>query len=289
MIIIDMLRSDGSIVVNKHLVHSIGLNAAILYSELISKRAYFENREQLTEDGFFFNTVDNIRLDTGLGEKPQSAAIKQLEKLGLIKTDKRGLPARRYFKIVDDDSLVTSILSEGKRKKAELEKELDLKNQKKKEIHASHINSSSQTAVTSSAQHDELGHSKGRINNTKSKNNKLNNNKKRRYIISEMTAFVFKYYASKYEERFKKPHPSMTEEKINELVNNYHFILDEEFRGGSIEKDIFWEEIIDYHFENLSPKNNGNILSFLALNGGTGPIGRYIDDLYYEHEEEYSS
>ncbi|MBK5482975.1 hypothetical protein JFV29_14080 [Peribacillus sp. TH16] len=271
MIIIDMLRSDGSIVVNKNLVHAIGLNAAILYSELISKRAYFENREQLTEDGFFFNTVDNIRLDTGLGEKPQSAAIKQLEKLGLIKTDKRGLPARRYFKIVDDDSLVMNILSEGKQKKSELEQELELKNQKKKEIHTSYINSS--------AQMEELVQPNGRINNT-NLNNIKNNNNINIYIISDEND-VFSYYSFKYKGKFGKEHPTMNKDKIDELTSMYH-----EF---TIDLDIdenMWHDLVDYHFENLSPKNNGNILSFLAPNGGSGCIYRYIESINTEDEED---
>ena len=41
-VIYDFLRSDGSVVVNKKLIHAIGLHEAIIFSELISKYNYFE-------------------------------------------------------------------------------------------------------------------------------------------------------------------------------------------------------------------------------------------------------
>ncbi|MDR9796121.1 MULTISPECIES: hypothetical protein [Aeribacillus] len=39
-IIIDLLRSDGSIVVNKRLAKAIGLMEAVVYSELVSMYKY---------------------------------------------------------------------------------------------------------------------------------------------------------------------------------------------------------------------------------------------------------
>ena len=55
--ILDLLREGGSIVVNKKLAHAIGMDAAVMYSELISKQRYFAKKGQLTDDGYFFNTV----------------------------------------------------------------------------------------------------------------------------------------------------------------------------------------------------------------------------------------
>ncbi|MGG4156885.1 MULTISPECIES: hypothetical protein [Bacteria] len=218
MIIIDMLRSDGSIVVNKNLVHAIGLNAAVLYSELISKHAYFENREMLTKDGYFYNRVDNIRLDTGLGEKPQSAAIKQLKKLGLIKTDKRGLPATRYFKVVDNDQLIADILSSGKQKRLELEKELDLKNQKKKEAYNSHINSY--------AQMEELVQPDGRINNTKENNTK--NNLKDREQNSVIARYSFSDYKNSLNIQELMPYQKEQLEALIVFVNGHEEHMEKE-------------------------------------------------------------
>ena len=66
--IYELLRSDGSIVVNKALIHAIGLNEAILYSELLSKYYYFDARGQLV-NGWFYNTVNDLSISTGLYER----------------------------------------------------------------------------------------------------------------------------------------------------------------------------------------------------------------------------
>ncbi|MEH7442768.1 hypothetical protein V7201_10730 [Bacillus sp. JJ1122] len=269
--ILDLLRANGSIVVNKNLVHAIGIDAAILYSELISKQEYFQDRDQLTDDGYFFNTVDNIKLDTGLGEKPQRAAIKKLESLGLIRTDKRGLPAKRYFKVIPDEKNITRILLAGREQRLALENDLKGKNEQKKAVYSSNINSSSQTA--------ELDKPNGSINNTK-----INNPKekiKKIYIISQNDASVFSYYSKRFEEIFGKEHPTMTEEKMNELDSNYSSLSSD----LDIDEDT-WIELVDYHFENLPKSNNGNILAFLAPNGGHSCIYRYMEEMSYEDTEE---
>lgn len=81
--LINLLRSDGSIIINKRLAHNIGLNEAIMYSELLSKYKYFAEKHELQDDGYFFNTVDNMHKDTALSDYQQRKAICNLEKLGL--------------------------------------------------------------------------------------------------------------------------------------------------------------------------------------------------------------
>lgn len=253
--IIDLLRSDGSIVVNKRLAKAIGIDAAIMYSELISKEKYFADRDQLTDDGFFFNTVENMQEDTTLSKDKQLKAIKVLVKEGLIRHENRGLPRKRYFKVIKNEENIIRVLQPQQL---------------------------ADFTTTSNRKIRQLDVVKTDNNNTKSNNIKFNNNKKSsRYLISEMRHYPFKYYSKKYEEHFKTSHPSMTEEKKNELLDNYEFILEEMFNSGRLERDEYWQGIIDYHFEHLSPKNNGNILAFFALNGGKGPIWRYMDELYY--------
>ena len=105
-IINDILLKSGCIIVNKNLARNIGLDAAILYSELCSKYNYFEQKEMLDEDGYFFNTVENMSNDTSLSDYRQREAIKKLKELGLICYQKRGIPARRYFKVnIDYDCI----------------------------------------------------------------------------------------------------------------------------------------------------------------------------------------
>jgi len=78
----------------------------------------------LTEDGFFFNTVDNLRLDTTLTGKQQRKAINKLEKLKLIETDLRGLPPKRHFKPVKDLNRLSELIQEGREKREKLKQKL---------------------------------------------------------------------------------------------------------------------------------------------------------------------
>lgn len=110
----ELLRSEGSIIVNKALVHSIGLDEAVLYSELFSRYIYFAFKGQLTEEGFFFNTVDDLEAATCLKVKRQRKAISNLQELSLIAYKVKGMPARRYFKIIDNEELLAKYLGQGK-------------------------------------------------------------------------------------------------------------------------------------------------------------------------------
>ncbi|SOC39066.1 hypothetical protein [Ureibacillus acetophenoni] len=242
--ILDLLRSDGSIIVNKRLSRLIGLDAAVLYAELISKQQYFAQRGLLTEDGFFFNTIENMELDTTLTKYQQKKAIDKLVELKLIKRDNRGSPPMRFFKINEDETVIMEILKE---------KNLPFKSKKTEHLKGKKLNT----------------------NNNKLNNTKINNNKENIYLISEENE-AFAYYAQRYMDMFKTDHPTMNDEKMRELISNYEDL--------SLTLDINedkWLEIIDYHFEYLSPMNNGNILSFLALNGGKSCVVRYLEELEY--------
>jgi hypothetical protein len=102
--------------------------------------------------------------------------------------------------------------------------------------------------------------------------------KKNIYIISNEND-VFSYYSQKFKEKFGKDHPTMNEEKMDELRSNYYEL--------SSDLDIDqeqWIDAVDYHFEHLSSKNNGNILAFLGRNGGHSPVYRYLEDLAGEED-----
>lgn len=93
------------------------------------------------------------------------------------------------------------------------------------------------------------------------------------YILSNERDGIFSYYSKKYKERFGEEHPTMNEEKMNELRSMYYELSSE----LDIEEER-WIDLVDHHFNNLSPKNNGNILSFLAPNGGHSCIYRYLEE-----------
>jgi len=97
--LIELIRSDGSIVINKKLAWAIGINAAILYSELISRYAYFDKKGELDKEGYFYNTIEDLRAGTCLTRYKQDLAIRRLVKLKLLAVRTGGFKNKRYFKI----------------------------------------------------------------------------------------------------------------------------------------------------------------------------------------------
>ena len=165
--IIDLLRNDGSVIANKNLAFEIGMKETIVFSELLSKYRYFKQEKMLTADGYFFNTIDNFRLDTTYTGKQQRRAINKLEDLNLIKTDLRGLPPKRYFKPTQDTSLVLKYINNGAEKRKELKEKLAEKADISKNRYNGRINTSEKA---------ETNVPKRSVNNTNKRI--LNNNTK---------------------------------------------------------------------------------------------------------------
>lgn len=114
----ELLGSGGYIVVNKALAKTVGLYEAIVYAELLAKDKYFAGKNMLEDDGFFFNTADDMTKDTTLSEKQIRSAVSSLEKLELIETDVRNVPARKYYKINKSEDAMEklfSLIAEGQR------------------------------------------------------------------------------------------------------------------------------------------------------------------------------
>jgi uncharacterized phage protein (TIGR02220 family) len=107
-----LLMSSGSIVVNKELALALGLETAIMYSELLSKAEYF--KDNLNNEGMFFNTIEDMQKSTTLSAYQQRLAINKLEKYNLINCKLKGLPATRYFWINEDCDLLINLLNNKK-------------------------------------------------------------------------------------------------------------------------------------------------------------------------------
>src|SRR5665648_134186 len=118
--IYDLLRADGSIVINKNLITGIGLNESIMFCELLSRYYYFAGQKQLQDDGSFFNTIFDLSLATGLADKAQRTAITSLKNLGLLQVNVKGIPAKRYFKVCGSQELIESYLTQGANRRKEL-------------------------------------------------------------------------------------------------------------------------------------------------------------------------
>lgn len=245
--VIDLLRADGSVVVNKSLARNIGLDCAVLYSELASKYKYFKGKDQLTEDGFFFNTVDNLQFDTCLSDFQQRTCIKKLKKLGLVDNRVQGLPAKRYFKIIPDMEILQKYLQTQERQQF--------------------LNKSNTRSLKTKEQLLE----KTQGNNTNLNNPKINNNKKDKassqsadgvLIVDNLTAkakTIYQYFMNKYISCRGEVHPTININVVNRLNE---IIEDEGFMDEDLDRNCYLEsdgliDMIDLYFKTNYPLENG--------------------------------
>lgn len=110
----EILRTDAFINSNKSLRWALGIHEADIYAELLSRLFYFEDRGELTIDGYFFNTVNSLYAGTAINRKAQNVAIKNLRRIGLVDVVLRDAPPKRYFKIINDPELLTNLIGMGK-------------------------------------------------------------------------------------------------------------------------------------------------------------------------------
>ncbi len=250
--IFEILRSDGSITVNKQLIRAIGLKEAVLYCELISKYFYFKEKGMLDEDGGFYNTVEDLEYSTGLSKKEQLRTIANLKNLGLIDVKVKGLPAKRYFYV---------------NKNIDILKKYILQSQENSQL--------SPLGTTGCTKKEQLDVPKWHGNNTNINNTKgiiLNNIEKdaRRKNFDESLAStsqekffkILSYYFEKYKEKMGTEHPALKLHQL-ERIHDELMSFDDEH---ALELDD-WVQIIDTFFErkiqtnyNINHFANENIL-----------------------------
>lgn len=97
-----LLSSSAYFVVNKQLSKRVGIQAAILLADLIGKEQYFIDNGMLN-NGWFFNTSDNILKDTTLTRFQQNKAITLLKEIKFLDCKLKGIPATLHFKILEDN------------------------------------------------------------------------------------------------------------------------------------------------------------------------------------------
>lgn len=110
--IFQLLNPANTITVNRPLAHALGSNEAMIYGALISKFYYYSERGML-DDGWFYSTAPDLAESTALSEKQQKRAVNNLVKSGLIRSELRGMPAKRSFYIVEDTVLLQRLIAEG--------------------------------------------------------------------------------------------------------------------------------------------------------------------------------
>lgn len=112
--IFKLINPANTIGVNRFLAHAIGSTEAVIYSALLAKSAYYEERGMIS-DGWFFSTVADLEESTTFSEKQQRRAIDKLIKSGLIRSERRGMPAKRFFKISGELEKIKEIITLGEK------------------------------------------------------------------------------------------------------------------------------------------------------------------------------
>ena len=287
MSVVELLRADGSIIINKKLNFSLGTHTTMVYTELLSRFMYFLDRNNLTDDGYFFNTVDDLKLGTGLGKTAQTNAINQLEELGFIETDLRGIPPKRHFRIIPDTNLIDEYLRKG----AEMIEELKQKQATNAET--SQISYSKRFESYATSETNRLSHA---CNNTNSNNTKVNNTKKNIRVRngkehSQLSAFYFEnaknklktsdyekeniiYYLQKYQKVMNHEHPKLKLKQWQKVINN--IVIAEDNKTSKNEELLgkLFEQVVDKHFETPYKNCDYNIMHFIS---GQVMINRYFE------------
>ena len=95
------LREDGSINVNKNIARELGVDEAIMLTELVGLFFFYKDRKELN-NGYFYSTIENLQYQTCLKRSKQDKALKVLIEKGFISKITKGQPAKRYFKIHEE-------------------------------------------------------------------------------------------------------------------------------------------------------------------------------------------
>lgn len=105
MNILQLICSDNFIAVNKTLIKELGIEPALLLGELASEAVYW-NGQELTEEGYFYSTVENVEERTTLTAYQQRKALSLLQEKGIVTViSKKGSPPKRYIQI-DEDAIL---------------------------------------------------------------------------------------------------------------------------------------------------------------------------------------
>lgn len=98
-------------IVNKSIARFTGIESAVLLADLIDKQGYFEARNELDPEGYFYNTADNIEVSTSLTYHCQKKCLNQLKDIGFVETKLKGIPAKLHFKVIE--SKILNFLNTG--------------------------------------------------------------------------------------------------------------------------------------------------------------------------------
>lgn len=90
-----LMASSGYWVLNKKLVAMYGVETAFFLTSLAEAETYVTRGK----GGWFYQTIETVENLTGLTRYKQDRALKELVDDGVVETDVRGMPAKRYMKL----------------------------------------------------------------------------------------------------------------------------------------------------------------------------------------------
>lgn len=108
-----LLNPNNTSSYNRYIAHAIGATETIIYYSLIAKMSYYFYNGMLDDEGFFYATAIDIQESTTFTTRQQVPAIKKLVEIGLIQTKYAGIPAKKYYKILNNQKTIISLLEQG--------------------------------------------------------------------------------------------------------------------------------------------------------------------------------
>ena len=102
----DMLTGSHYVIANKVLIHNLTNDGALIYTEFIQRACNYGSKGMLTGDGYFFCTVEDLEYECSISASKQQRIVKDLKSRGLIAVDYRGMPKRRYIKVLENEQAV---------------------------------------------------------------------------------------------------------------------------------------------------------------------------------------
>lgn len=96
-----LLDEDGYRVVHLIFGKTLGWNGAVFFSYLRAKQKYFDGNNS-DSSGWFYRTKEDIEKDIFLSPFQQKESLEKLERHKLIKTKKKGWPARIWYQINEE-------------------------------------------------------------------------------------------------------------------------------------------------------------------------------------------
>lgn len=169
MNVYEILSRDNYLTVNKMVMRAIGISESVLLSELCYRRQFLARAGKLTDDGFFFATVEDIEEETTLSDYAQRKILDKLKEMGIVEVERRGLPAKRYICIHEEalQSLMDSITGAV----APVPEDFENKSPNSSALNNNNLNNN--THVLSKDNTFDIGHSQGSARSETSSSGKL--------------------------------------------------------------------------------------------------------------------